>query len=85
MADLSTRELFIDSIIQASQDVPGSAWSERDVLRCLDDPRWEERDRFYDWRNYVHDDVIAAWEGLARETKLAVLLCAVTCTKLERD
>jgi hypothetical protein len=45
--------------------------------QAIDDPSWSECGPVHDWRKYVPDSVVDAWDSLPLETRLIVyVLCA---------
>lgn len=47
-----------------------------DAANAIHDPRWGDRGRVHDWRNYVPDAIRDNWDSLSEETRLVVYCMA---------
>jgi hypothetical protein len=46
-----------------------------DIAR-LDDPQWDKRRKFNDWRNYVPDGIRDNWKFMVGESRILVYITA---------
>jgi hypothetical protein len=49
---------------------------EHQEIARLDDPKWESRRRYNEWRNHVPQDIMDNWKSLTSESRVVVYLMA---------